>query len=183
MRYFLKKYAAASCVALILTLGTGTPYAQDSSEYNVKAAYIYNFVKFVKWPAGMETESRSSIDICIVGDSDLLQAKSVFQQASGSKLSISLVQENSPANVATHCHIVFAGDIDSAKTKEVLAAVHGKPILTIGDSEEFVEYGGMIGFVMLDGKIKFVINPKPAMSSNLRIDARLLEIAIKVIGR
>jgi hypothetical protein len=180
---FLKKYAATCCLALVLTFGTGSPYAQDSTEYSVKAAYIYNFIKFVKWPDGFDTETRPAIDICVIGDSELLQAKSVFQQASTAKLTISLVQENNFDNIASHCHVVFIGEGESGKLKDILAATRGKPVLTVSDLDGFADHGGMIGFALLDDKIKFAINPKSAAANGLKIDARLLEIAVKVIGR
>jgi hypothetical protein len=178
----LKRYAATCCLTLVLTLGTGSPYAQEFTEYNIKAGYIYKFLKlFVEWPGELAVSKRSAIDICVIGDSELIKEKSMLP--SSEKLSISLVQENNPENAANHCHVVFIGESESAKLKDILAALRGKPVLTVSDLEGFAERGGMIEFVMVGDNIKFIIDPKPAVNSALRLDAQLLEAAIKVIGR
>jgi hypothetical protein len=90
-----------------------------------------------------------------------------------------LVNESSAASAASHCHVVFiasGSDVGAAKT-----ALQGKPVLTVSDSEGFAESGGMIGFVVADNKIKIEVNPKAASAAGLRVDAQLLEIALKVI--
>lgn len=151
-----------------------------SKEY-VKAAIISKFINFVKWPEGYDTATLSSIDICVVGDSGLLQAESVFRGASNSKLSINLVAENTIGDIHNHCHVVFIDEDESGKLKDIFTALRGKPVLTISDIEKFADAGGMIGFIITDGKVKFAINPKAASGNGLKIDASLLEIAVKVI--
>jgi len=179
----IRTYAAACCLMGILTLGAGSPYAQDSEEFSVKAAYIYNFTKFVEWPGELATAHRSSIDICVVGDSDLIQTKMVFKQASTAKLNISLVEESNVKNISSHCHIAFISENQSGNLGEILAALKSQPVLTVSDMDRFAERGGMIGFTLVDNKVKLTVNPKAAAAAGLRIDAQLLEIALKVIDR
>jgi len=167
----------------VLTLSTSSPYAQDSEEFSVKAAYIYNFTKFVEWPGELATARRSSIDICIVGDSDMIQTKEVFKQASTAKLTIRLVEESNIRNIPSHCHIAFVSENQSSNLGEILAALKGQPVLTVSDMDHFAERGGMIGFTLVDNKVKLVVSPKAAAAASLRIDAQLLEIALKVIDR
>ena len=104
----------------------------------------------------------------------------IFDKASTAKLALSLVSESSAASAASHCHVVFVADADFASVK---TAFHGKPILTVSDTDGFAEAGGMIGFVVSDNKIKIEVNPKAAAAAGLRVDAQLLEIALKVINR
>lgn len=183
MLHYFRKYAAAGCLTIVLTLGASSPYAQSNEEYRVKAAYIYNFIKFAEWSGEHSVNRRSSIDVCIVGDSDLIQTKPVFAQGSTPKLSISLVQESNIKNIAEHCHIAFISESESAALADILTALKGKPVLTVSDIEGFPEKGGMIGFVLVDKKIKLVVNTNPVAAAGLRIDAQLLEIALKVIDR
>lgn len=157
--------------------------AQETKEYLVKAAFIYNFVKFVEWPGEKAINRQGGIDICVMGDTPLIKAGSVFSAASTAKLRLSLVQENDAAEAGKHCHVLFIGDSESARLRDVQAALRGSPVLTVSDMEEFAERGGMIGFVLSDGKIKVVVNTKSAALAGLRIDAQLLEIALRVIDR
>lgn len=179
----IRRFWAACCLTVILTLNTSAPYAQDVDEYDVKASFIYNFTKFVEWPGALAVNKQSSIDICLIGDSDILNKAAFFKdRASTPQLKISLVREKSPEN-AGHCHIVFIGDSEARQMKEILAHFKGKPLLTVSDIEEFAERGGMVGFTLVDDKVKLVMNPKAAAASGLRIDAQLLEIAVKVVDR
>ena len=155
--------------------------ADDNKEYLVKAAFIYNFVKFVDWPDGRAIAKQSNINICVLGSSPMSEAGSIFQKASTPQLTLSLVDEASTASAAAHCHVVFIGSSEAGNLSERLAGLKSHPVLTVSDVDGFAESGGMIGFVVADNKIKVVVNTKAAASAGLRIDAQLLEIALKVI--
>jgi hypothetical protein len=157
--------------------------AQETKEYLVKAAFIYNFVKFVEWPGDMAIAKHGAIDICVLGESPILASSSVFKAASTAKLSLSLMKEVSLQNVTSHCHVLFVSESENGRMGEILAALKGKPVLTVSDADTFAEQGGMVGFVMSDNKIKVVVNTKSASQSGMRVDAQLLEIALKVIDR
>lgn len=175
-----RKYAAAGCLAGLLTLVSSAPYAQ-TQDYLVKAAFIYNFIKFVEWPADRTISKQSSIDICLVGESKLPQAAAVFEKASTPQLRLSLVRENDITALEKHCHIAFLGESEGGKLSAILSQLKGKPVLTISDIERFAEKGGMIGFVTVGGNVKLAVNLSSAMGAGLRIDAQVLEIAVKVL--
>ncbi len=157
--------------------------AQETKEYLVKAAFIYNFVKFVEWPDGKAIAKQSGIDICVMGESPLMGASSVFKAASTAKLALSLVQENDATMAANHCHVLFISDSEAGRLREVLTVLKGSPVLTVSDIDGFADKGGMIGFVLNEGKIKVVVNTKSVSQAGMRVDAQLLEIALKVIDR
>ena len=159
------------------------PKAEGGKEALVKAAFIFNFVKFISWPGERAIATQSSIDICVLGDSDLSSAASVFKQASSAKLALQLVPERSAKSAVTHCHIVFVGDSEEGKLSDVMASLKGQPVLTVSDISNFAERGGMIGFVLTDNKIKLAVNKRAIESAGLKVDAQLLEIALKVIDR
>jgi hypothetical protein len=177
------RYIIAWCLASAFFAVGSVARADDSKEYLVKAAFIYNFVKFVEWPDGKAISKQNSIDICIIGDSGLSQTSSVFKAASTAKLSLSLVEEKNPHNAPSHCHIAFIGGSEESRLDEILAALKSQPLLTVSDIDGFAEHGGMIGFTTEDNKVKLVINPKAASATGIRIDAQLLEIAAKVIDK
>lgn len=176
LRYALALLLFASSALL------GSPVqAADSKEYLVKAAFVYNFVKFVKWPGDKAIDKESHIDVCVLGNSPMSETAAVFQQASTAKLSIGLTNENSAASASGHCHIIFVAKSEQGQADAIIGALKGKPILTVSDMDGFAERGGMIGFTTEEGKVKLIVNSKAANAGGLHIDAQLLEIALKVI--
>jgi len=157
--------------------------ADDNKEYLVKAAFIYNFVKFVEWPDGKAISTQSNINVCIVGNSPLRKTSDVFRAASTAKLKLSLAEEKSWKDAPQRCHILFISDSEEGKVNDILAGLQGQPVLTVSDIDDFAEKGGMIGFVTSDNKIKLVVNTKATAAAGLKVDAQLLEIALKVIDR
>ncbi|MDE3060675.1 MAG: YfiR family protein [Pseudomonadota bacterium] len=161
----------------------GIVRADDNKEYLVKAAFIYNFVKFIEWPDGKAISKQSSIDICVAGDTPMAKTAEVFKAASSAKLNLSLVQEKNAKNIASHCHIVFIGASEASRLDDILGGLKGQPVLTVSDIDGFAARGGMIEFVASDNKIKFIVNTKPIDAAKLHADAGMLESALKVIGR
>ncbi len=176
-------YAVAACVAFATVGLPQVSRADDHKEYLVKAAFIYNFVKFVEWPGAKAISQQPRIDICVLGESQMINAKEVFKAASTEKQTLSLVQENNPKNIAAHCHIVFISQSESGRLAEVLTTLKGQPVLTVSDINNFAEDGGMIGFVANDNKVKVEVNTHSVTTAGLRVDAQLLEIAVRVIDR
>ncbi len=182
-RRFLS-YALAAWLASSLVGSAFSADADDGSkEYLVKAAFIYNFVKFVEWPGDRAIKQQSNIDICVIGQSGISDTGKVFKAASTSKLQLSLVKESSLQAAASHCHILFIGASEAGKLSEILSALNGHPVLTVSDIEHFAERGGMLGFVTSSNKVKIVVNVNPVTAAGMRVDAQLLEIALKVIGK
>ena len=183
----MKSRALISCLlagtAFLSALCPTQLRADDSKEFIVKAAFIYNFVKFVEWPDGRSISKVSNADICVLGGGPMMDTSSIFQKASTSKLTLSLVEEKSAQSAASHCHVVFIDSSEAGNVGAILAALKGQPVLTVSDIDGFADAGGMIDFVVADNKIKIVVNTKAASSAKLRIDAQLLEIALKVINK
>lgn len=182
MPQVLARYLAALFLTLFLGLTPGFVHAQDDKEYLVKATFIYNFLKFIEWPGDKGISKQSAVDICVVGNSPLSSAAAVFQKASTDKLKISLVSEGNAKNITGHCHIVFIGGSEEEKLAGMLADLKGQPVLTVSDIDKFAERGGMIGFVIADNKVRLVVNTKTTEAAGLHVDARLLEIALKVLN-
>jgi hypothetical protein len=157
--------------------------ADDNKESLIKAAFVYNFVKFVQWPGALAIGGLTHIDICVLGNSSMSQTGAVFRQASTPKLSLNLTSESSAGAASGHCHIVFISSSEAARLDEILAQLKTKPVLTVSDISGFADRGGMIGFTTEDNKVKLEVNPKAAAAAGLHIDAQLLEIARHVVGQ
>ena len=163
-------------LALVLPV---TAQAQVSKEYLVKAAFIYNFVKFVEWPS--QSAKPAVVNICIIGSNPFGTA---FKDASTASLTLNVIEEKSAKSVMTHpCQVTFISQSEEGRLPEILGSLKTSPVLTISDMEQFASKGGMIGFVTSEGKIRLVVNTKASTGVGLRISAQLLEIALSVIDK
>ena len=142
----------------------------DALENKVKAAYLYHLTKFVSWPAPAGEQLR----LCVQGDSQLgaLRAELSNRQVNNRPLLIDPEHSGDPAQ----CQLLFLGSA-VRQPADVLARVRSLPVLTVGDSEGFAQRGGVIGFYAESGRIRLEINPEAARSANLKISAKLFELA------
>lgn len=138
-------------------------------EYKVKAGYLYNFTKFITWPE----DKSETFNLCIVGEDPFGDLIDPIEQRSAFGRPIKLFRFNS-LNKEQYCHILFISA--SIKDNSLLKGIANKS-LTVSESKDFATQGGMIGFVNRQGKIKLQINLKMLQQSDLKISAKLLEVA------
>lgn len=174
----LLRRAAARAGLILLLLAAPAARGQEAyKEYDVKAAFLYNFVKFVEWPASAFHDDRSPIEICVYGTDpfgasleDVVKGESV----AGRALSI---RRPSGFSGFDGCHVLFVAASERGKVSEVLAAAGSRAMLTVGDSDGFLRAGGMINFVLDEGRVRFLINPAAAERARLTISSKLLRLA------
>ncbi len=153
--------------------------AGSADEYSVKAAYLYNFAKFVEWP-GEAGDSGTPLVIAVFGKDDfgaVLKQTVQGETVNGRTISVRSV---SRIEDLRSCHILFFGSSNLNRLAEVLRAIEGVSILTVGETDEFVRLGGVIAFVAEGNKIRFEINLVPARRNRLTISAKLLRVALGV---
>ena len=153
--------------------------AQESppSEFQLKAAFIYNFAKFVEWPPNAFPAPNSPFVIGIIGDNpfdETLSQTIQNKQINGHPFRV--VQFKSLAEV-TNCHILFIGLSERKRLAEILRAVRGSSVLTVSDLDHFLTAGGMINFLMEGNKVRFAISDVAAREAGLRISSKLLNLA------
>ena len=158
-----------------MLLGAG---ARAESEARVKAAYLFNFAKFVDWPASAFSSAKAPMVIGIVGrdavGDELVRACS-GATAGGHPVEVRRIV----AADARECHLVFIPE--SERGDGVLATTQGSPVLVVGEGEGFTRRGGSLGFVKEGGAVKFEANPKAAARNGLNVSAKLLRVARAVI--
>ena len=164
--------------ALALLLGGGG--ARAESEASVKAAYLFNFAKFVEWPASAFSGGKAPLVIGIVGrdgvGDELLRVGNGVS-ANGHPIEVRRIS----AGEARDCHLVFIPESEHGDA--VIAAAQGSPVLVVGEGENFVRRGGALGFVKDGGSVKFEANPKAAARNGLTVSAKLLRSARAVIDK
>ena len=184
------RYATLLFAGLLLAAGLSSPISgadtKASIEYKVKAAFLYNFIKFVEWPDEQKVDVNVPITIGILCDDG--EAKIFSELASRKVKDRSIVvkmladfQSDETKAELVKCQIVFVTSCEQACSKEAVALLRKLPILTIGESEGFLETGGTINFIMQDGKVCFEINAKAADEVNLKVASQLLRLAKRVI--
>ncbi len=150
------------------------------TEYEVKAAYIYNFAKFVEWPNGRFRDGSDTIHVCVLGDDPFGRSLAAIGGKAAGDRKIGVKQDVSLQD-ARGCEIIFISSSEEEQLGQILKAVNKLSALTIGDTEGFAGLGVMINFYMENRTVRFEINPKAAMRAGLRVSSNLLRIA-RIVG-
>lgn len=166
---------------LILLLGYGLPVtytpakANSILEYQVKAAFIYNFIAFTHWPESMH----ATINLCVYGEDHFGSEIDKLQSRSVDKRNIKVVRVNNPQKLAD-CQVIFFSKPASNDLTGILSGLHNQPILTLADNPTAVSQGIIINMNLINDKIVFEINLGIARKSGLDISSKLLQLAAKV---
>lgn len=148
----------------------------EGREYEFKSAYVYNFIKFVDWPAQRLPASSSTINVCVVGKEAYRAALDTINGKLVKGKTIAVTPYNGPQDIS-RCHILFVGDAETTHLSALLEGARPAGVLTVGDSSSFVKEGGVIRFRNENNKIRFDINPRAAEESGLTISSQLLKLA------
>ena len=178
-------------LVLILVMLCGYAYSEteQEQEYKVKAAFLYNFIKFIEWPPTKLTEEKT-ISIGIIGTNPFGKAfepvldKKIGENKIALKLFKSLEQSKLTSEQITdirNCHVLFICESEKKQFKEIIKIVKDHNVLTVGDTKGFLESGGVINFLIADQKVSFEINNYVAKQSKLNVRSQLLRLAKKVI--
>jgi hypothetical protein len=151
--------------------------AQTIEESRVKAAYLYNFAKFVDWPSGTFQNPNDPAVICVVGDErtrDVLESAIVGKKANGRR-----VEARAPHSSAEFksCQVLFIGFSDKERITQSLSGLQRLSVLTVGQSDDFISLGGMINLALNNATIELEIDPAASDAAGLKISSRLLVVA------
>jgi hypothetical protein len=168
----------ARCVGvLLLAGGLATPPAPARAEstpreYEIKAAFIYNFVKFVDWPS----LPGSTITVGVLGSNPFGNALSTINGKSVKGKTL-VVKQVGSMQEAGACQVLFISPSEAGRLHSVLETLRTASVLTVGESRGFAREGGIINFTLQDDKIRFEINPTAAERARLSISSQLLRLA------
>ena len=163
------------CMAVWPVLAAPTPE-------QIKAVMIRKFVEFVKWPDAVSPRNEMLVKICVYGNSSMSAAREIFEKVGANqavRYSFSTLSQISA--VPQSCHVVFISSEEQGNMGSIMGGLKGKPVLTISDMSGFADKGGMIGFNLVDGKVRYDINNRAFGAAELSVDAQLLETANKVV--
>ena len=168
-------------IAIVILPSLGLQaHAQDSSvssEYLIKAGFIYNFANLVQWPANAFAQPDSPIVIGILGEDPFGTVLDRVLAGKRVNSRVFLVKRLKSVVDLKECHILFVSSSEIAHLTEAIHLVKGMPILTIGEIPGFAKRGGIINLVLEDNKVHFEINVEAAKEADLTISSRLLALA------
>jgi hypothetical protein len=163
-------------VALAVTAVRANAQESVTGEYQVKAAFLYNFTKFVEWPPGLFESSDSPISICVLGQNlfgHVLQETVRGKTVNGRMLVVSGIPD---ARSATHCQIVFVSSFERMRFGAILGELRSG-ILTVGETDAFIEAGGIVNLKLESGRIQIQVNINAAEQAGVHISSKLLSLA------
>lgn len=176
----VRAYGCAVLLALLLyNPASSSAAALDSPEYRVKAAFMYNFARFVQWPAA-ENGQAGNFTLCVLGHDPFGEALNSLagKQVRDQELDIRRIDD--PALI-DGCQLVFIGSDNSDSLDSILAGLGDHPVLTVSDMDGFTDSGGIIQFRLEDNKVRFSINIDAARRAGLSISSKLLSLASRVL--
>lgn len=156
--------------------------AEGMTEDQIKSSYVFNFAKFVEWPAGM-IQVNDKITLCVIGSEVLDGALSTLDGRKAGGRELHVVQHINPDDDLNNCHLVFIGESEQRRFVSIIKSLGDSPILTISDIEDFAEKGGGIGLLYHENRIVFEVNLTSVQRTKLRLPGQLLNIASYVFGR
>lgn len=173
------KFKLIKCFFWLLLIPiTALQATAGPSEYELKAAFLHNLSNFITWPPKAFSSDDAPFLLCVLGSDpfgDNLEAITASQRVAGQH-PIQILKITSETE-AKECHLVFISNSEQGKMAKILNFLKNFHILTVGDTEDFIESGGMIMFSTVEGKIKLVISPNRITASQLKASAQLLKIA------
>jgi hypothetical protein len=154
---------------------------QGPSEYQVKAAYLYGFGRFVEWPASSPAASGTAFVLCVLGADpfgrviDEVAANAVMKEEPVRIHRISRLDESEP------CHTLFISSSEDVQVAKLLEGLNHRAVLTVSDAPQFAQRGGMIGFSVESNRVRFTVNLGAAKDAGLTLNSELLRVAAAVL--
>lgn len=173
------KLRAIVCSLLLLVCGFfQNLYGQNkpASEFQVKAAFLYNFTRFIDWPPSAFSSPNAPFVIGIIGDDPFGEYIGQLVKREHVNNHPIVVRRYNQVKEITGCHILFI-NTPKKKTKEILQIAQNRSILTVSDDDDLTRLGGIVSFYKEDNKVRFKINRTSSKNAQLQISSKLLNLA------
>jgi hypothetical protein len=172
-----------SVLLLVAIMGIGLPTVsgqEHPSEYEVKAAFLFNFAKFVEWPPEAFPGTNSPIVLGVLGRNVFGNAlEKTIRNRKVNNRSFQFQICNSAAE-ATNCQILFVSPSEKENFPKIVDTLHNASVLTVSEADGFIKAGGMVNFMIEGNNIRFQINDDAAKKARLKVSSKLLSLAAPV---
>ena len=175
-RRWLSRHFALG-IALTIACAVAVHGQASVGEYEVKAAFLFNFAKFVEWPPAAFSNATDPVRLCVFGEDPFDHSlERVVDGKTANGRAMQVLHVHSIKDVKG-CHILFISWAEEKQTDALLQATRGAGILTVGETDNFARDGGVLNFVLQQNRVAFEINVDAAEQNNLKISSRLLSLA------
>ncbi len=174
-KLFIRVALFVVCLGLVIPAPV---LGQDEAlvEYKVKAAFLYNFAKFVEWPDKAFSSSEGTFRLCVLGDDPFGPA---LKSLEGKLVRGRALRVIRCADIleAEKSHMVFIARSEQDRLTEILSRLKDRSVLTVSDLTGFAKQGGCIGFIDAGKKLRFEINPEATKEADLKVSSQLMKLA------
>jgi hypothetical protein len=178
---------ALSLVLLLSLLLAGTAKIvraqSDENEYRVKAAFLFHFAQLVDWPPDALSGAGNSLYLCTLAEDPFQGALESTVEGKTIGKRVIHIRHLDQSVEMRKCHVLFLGKAQGKRTRALVAALRNAPVLTVGETSDFLADGGMIAFLLDENRVRFDINLAASQSAGLTIGSRLLVLAKNVTGQ
>ena len=168
-------------ILMLISSSAGLAENRKPTEYEVKAAYLFNFGQFIKWENAKLPPTPDAFTVCVLGSDPFDGTLDAVVKGGTINNRPVIVKRMTEAGEAVRCQILFVSTSESARASKILRSLDSLGILTVSDMPHFCESGGMIQFVQQGDKIRFEVNLSATSGAGLTLSAELLKLATKVI--
>lgn len=164
------------CAALAAALLLCARPAAQTIENDVKAAFLLNFTKFVEWPPSAFQSATEPLRVCVLADAAFTRI--VDEIIAGETVRGRPLERITPAtSELPRCHVLYFGRTESSRAERLLSGMGAVPVLTVGESPQFLDDGGAIAFALANDRVRFDVNLRAADRARLTISSKLLRLA------
>jgi hypothetical protein len=173
-------FIAAAVAWVLVAVPCLRAQSSKPTDYDVKAAYLFNFGHFIEWPANVASAQNDSFTVCVLGQDPfgpVLDATLAGEKIAGKRVAamrISTPQESG------NCQILFLSSAGKPQLDTIIKALNKRAVLTVSDMPEFSQRGGMIQFVLEGKRVRFEVNIAAVQQSGLTLSSELLKVATTV---
>jgi hypothetical protein len=172
------RHTGRAILSAVLCLAFCPPVlAQAATEDQVKAAYVFNFAKFIQWPAEVFATADAPMNFCVLGRSpvvDELDSSMTGKSVNGHAI---VVKHLHGPDEIKGCHLIFLAASAGKQQQKLIQAAKGSTVLLVAETPGFAHAGGTINFIMENGRLIFEVNVNAAESAHLKISSKLLALA------
>jgi hypothetical protein len=178
-RNMKKNVLIRAAFMLFFAVLAGAAYRAESAdfarEYVIKAAISLNLARFTEWPVDALEADSLTVNLCVFGNKNMRQAFAQMEKKPLGKRSLHVIQMHAPVHLE-QCNMVYVSELEEIALMQVLTLVEGRPMLSIGERDDFLKRGGLVNLAMKDGKIQIQVNLDAVARSGIKISSRVLAL-------
>lgn len=171
----LTRALTAAAAALLLVLAQPAGSAVETSLPQVKAAFVFNFIKLVSWPDRRFDDANAPVRVCVMRGDEMLEA--LRQSISGKLVGAHPIEVVLAEDNLAGCHVLYLGDHVEDRYSALMASVSGKAVLLVDEGGAFTWPDGMIRLFLEQSRVRFELNLEAVERSGLKVDPRLIRLA------